>query len=43
MRLLNVREPLIHDSGVPPITSQHDFIVQTLVTKEWRNQDARTL
>ena len=38
-----VREPLTHDPGAPPVASQHDFIVQTLVTKEWRNQNARIL
>jgi len=32
---VNVRGPLTHDSGVPPIASQHNFIVQPLVTKEW--------
>jgi len=30
-----VRGPLIHDFRVPPIASQHNFIVQPLVTKEW--------
>jgi len=30
-----VREPLTHNSGVPPIASQHNFIVQPLVTKKW--------
>ena len=30
-----VRGPLIHDPRVPPIASQHNFIVQPLVTKEW--------
>ena len=32
---MNVRGPLTHDPGVPPIASQHNFIVQPLVTKEW--------
>jgi len=32
---VNVRGPLTHDPGVPPIASQHNFIVQPLVTKEW--------
>jgi len=32
---VNVREPLTHDLRVPPIASQHNFIVQPLVTKEW--------
>jgi len=32
---VNVRGPLIHDSRAPPIASQHNFIVQPLVTKEW--------
>jgi len=31
----HVRGPLTHDSGAPPIASQHKFIVQPLVTKEW--------
>ena len=30
-----VRGPLTHDPGAPPIASQHNFIVQPLVTKEW--------
>ena len=30
-----VRGPLTHDPGAPPIVSQHNFIVQPLVTKEW--------
>jgi len=38
-----VREPLTHDSGAPPVASQHNFIVQTLVTKEQRNWNIRTL
>jgi len=29
-----VRGPLTHDHGAPPIVSQHNFIVQPLVTKE---------
>jgi len=36
---VNVRRPLTHDSGAPPVASQHNFIVQPLVTKEW---NART-
>jgi len=40
---INVRGPLTHDSGVPSVASQHNFIVQTLVTTEWRNQNTRTL
>jgi len=36
---VNVRGPLTHDSRAPPIASQHNFIVQPLVTKEW---NART-
>ena len=32
---VNVREPLTHDPGAPPIASQCNFIVQPLVTKEW--------
>jgi len=40
---LSIRGPLTHDSGLPPVAFQHDFIMQTLVTKEWRNQNARTL
>jgi len=32
---VNVREPLTHDPGAPPIAFQHNFIVQPLVTKEW--------
>jgi len=31
---VNVRGPLTHDPGAPPIASQHNFIVQPLVTKE---------
>jgi len=31
---VNVRGPLIHDPRAPPIASQHNFIVQPLVTKE---------
>jgi len=38
-KALPVRGPLTHDSGVPLVTSQHNFIVQPLVTKEW---NART-
>ena len=30
-----VRGPLTHDPGAPPVASQHNFIVQPLVTKEW--------
>ena len=30
-----VRGPLTHDPRAPPIASQHSFIVQPLVTKEW--------
>ena len=36
---VNVRRSLIYDPGAPPIASQHNFIVQPLVTKEW---NART-
>jgi len=32
---VNVRGPLTHDLGVPPVASQHNFIVQPLVTKGW--------
>jgi len=32
---INVRGPLTYDPGVPPVASQHNFIVQPLVTKEW--------
>ena len=32
---VNVRRPLTHDPGAPPIASQHNFIIQPLVTKEW--------
>jgi len=32
---VNVRGPLTHDPAVPPVASQHNFIVQPLVTKEW--------
>jgi len=32
---VNVRGPLTHDPGAPSIASQHNFIVQPLVTKEW--------
>ena len=32
---LAVRGPLTHDPGAPPVASQHNFIVQPLVTKEW--------
>jgi len=32
---VNVRGPLTHDPGVPSVASQHNFIVQPLVTKEW--------
>jgi len=35
---VNVRRPLTHDPGVPPIASQHNFIVQPLVTKEWNTR-----
>ena len=34
-RGINVRGPLTHDPGVLPVASQHNFIVQPLVTKEW--------
>ena len=36
---VNVRGPLIHDPKALPVVSQHNFIVQPLVTKEW---NART-
>jgi len=32
---LPVRGPLTYDPRAPPIASQHNFIVQPLVTKEW--------
>jgi len=32
---VNVRGPLTHDPGASPVASQHNFIVQLLVTKEW--------
>jgi len=32
---VNVRGSLTHDPGAPPVASQHNFIVQPLVTKEW--------
>jgi len=32
---VNVRGPLTYDPGAPPVASQHNFIVQPLVTKEW--------
>jgi len=32
---VNVRGPLTHDPRAPSIASQHNFIVQLLVTKEW--------
>jgi len=32
---VNVRGPLTHDPRAPSIASQHNFIVQPLVTKEW--------
>jgi len=32
---VNVRGPLTHDPRAPPVASQHNFIVQPLVTKEW--------
>jgi len=32
---VNVRGPLTHDPGAPSVASQHNFIVQPLVTKEW--------
>jgi len=35
---VNVRGPLIHDSGAPPVASQHNFIMQPLVTKEWNTR-----
>jgi len=31
---VNVRRPLTDNPGAPPIVSQHNFIVQPLVTKE---------
>ena len=30
----HIMGPLTHDPGVPPVASQHNFIVQPLVTKE---------
>jgi len=30
-----VRGPLTHDPRVPPVASQHNFIMQPLITKEW--------
>ena len=30
-----VRGPLTHDPRAPSVASQHNFIVQPLVTKEW--------
>jgi len=38
-RGVNVRGSLTHDPRAPPVASQHNFIVQPLVTKEW---NART-
>jgi len=35
---VNVRGSLTHDPRVPPIASQHNFIVQPLVTKEWNTR-----
>jgi len=32
---VNVRGPLTHDPRVPSVASQHNFIVQPLITKEW--------
>ena len=32
---VNVKGPLTHDPEVPSVASQHNFIVQPLVTKEW--------
>jgi len=32
---VNVRGPLTYDPGAPLVSSQHNFIVQPLVTKEW--------
>jgi len=32
---VNIRGPLTYDSEAPPVASQHNFIVQPLVTKEW--------
>jgi len=32
---VNVRGPLTDDPEAPPVASQHNFIVQPLVTKEW--------
>jgi len=31
---VNIRRPLTHDPGAPPIASQRNFIMQPLVTKE---------
>jgi len=33
---VNVRGPLTYNPGAPPIASQYNFIVQPLVTKEWK-------
>jgi len=30
----SIRGPLTHDPRAPPVASQHNFIVQPLVTKE---------
>jgi len=30
-----VRGPLTHDPRALPVASQHNFIVQPLITKEW--------
>jgi len=35
---VNIREPLTHDPGAPSVASQHNFIVQPLVTKEWNTR-----
>ena len=35
---VNVRGPLTHDPGAPPVAFQHNFIVQPLVTKEWNTR-----
>ena len=32
---VNVKGPLTHDPEAPPVASQHNFIVQPLVTKGW--------
>jgi len=35
---VNVKGPLTHNPGAPPVASQHNFIVQPLVTKEWNTR-----